>query len=172
MTGEKMPFTNETILPGDFPKYEEVTTTLIDPGYWEVIRWRFLIGLCVVAVIVILFFVVPGLREAKWYVSVLLLLFISLRYLLMKMAFARRSYAVREHDIIYRHGILSVITTIVPFNRIQHVALLEGFIERKYHVATIQIFTAGGSSADIKVAGLPKEIASALKEIILEKIKK
>ncbi len=172
MTGEKIPFTNATILPGDFPKYEEAATTLIDPDYWKVIWWRFLIGLCVIAAIVILFFVVPGLQEAKWYVSVPLLLFISIRYFLMKMAFVRRSYAVREHDIIYRHGILSVITTIVPFNRIQHVALLEGFIERKYRVATVQIYTAGGSSADIKVAGLPRETALALKEIILGKIKK
>lgn len=167
-----MDFKNDTIPPWDFPKHEEVATTRIHPDYWKVIQWRFLIVLIFMVGVAVMFFLMPDLHDVAWYVSAGFLAIIMLLYFLHKAAFQRRSYAVREHDIIYRHGILSVNTTIVPFNRIQHIAVMEGFIARKYGVATLGIYTAGGSSADLRIAGLPADAAGAMKEIILRKIKR
>lgn len=166
-----MNFSNEVIPPQGFPKYESVPMIKVDAAYWKVMKWRFLIAFIILTAVASVFFLIPGLAPARWYVAMAFLAGITARYLLQKAAFERRSYAIREHDIIYRHGILSVITTVVPFSRIQHVAVLEGFLSGKYGIAAIRVYTAGGSSADIKVAGLPKEIAFGIKEIILGKIK-
>jgi membrane protein YdbS with pleckstrin-like domain len=34
--------------------------------------------------------------------------------------------AFREHDVLYKYGILATKTIIIPYNRVQHVALHEG----------------------------------------------
>src|SRR5690606_41032422 len=49
------------------------------------------------------------------------LLFIGFLIWSNRLAFKKRGYAVREKDLLYRSGILSTTTTIVPFNRIQHI---------------------------------------------------
>ena len=59
-----------------------------------------------------------------------------------------------EHDAIYKSGLISETTTIIPFNRVQHVALHQGFISRKLGLASIELFTAGGSSSDLEIPGL------------------
>jgi membrane protein YdbS with pleckstrin-like domain len=35
-----------------------------------------------------------------------------------------------EHDVLYKYGILATKTIIIPYNRVQHVALHEGFVSR------------------------------------------
>src|SRR5690606_34653268 len=90
--------------------------------------------------------------------------------ILYSKAFHKRKYAVREHDIIYQRGLLSNHVTIVPFSRIQHVAVYESFLARKLKLAQIQIFTAGGTAGTLKISGLEKENAEKIKAVILGKI--
>lgn len=84
--------------------------------------------------------------------------------------FKYRKYAVRERDLIYRRGLVREITSIVPFNRIQHITLLEGWLSRILKLKTLVIYTAGGSTAMLRVPGLPAEVAERIKGLILEKI--
>jgi len=42
-------------------------------------------------------------------------------------------------------------------------------MERKFEIATIKFFTAGGALADLKISGLPKDDAETLRSHILEK---
>jgi membrane protein YdbS with pleckstrin-like domain len=60
--------------------------------------------------------------------------------------------------------------TAVPFNRIQHVESSNTPLDRKYDLATLQLFTAGGSSGDLKINGLDIEIAENLRIFILGKV--
>ena len=59
--------------------------------------------------------------------------------------------------------------TAVPFNRIQHVETSNTPLDRKFGLATLQLFTAGGSSGDLKIDGLGDDIASQLRVFILDK---
>ena len=74
--------------------------------------------------------------------------------------------------MLFKSGVIATTTTIVPYNRIQHVALHEGFISRKYNLAEIQIFTAGGSGSDLEIPGIAKEEAENIKQLLMGKIKK
>ena len=81
----------------------------------------------------------------------------------------KRGLAVREHDILYKRGLIWRTVTIIPFNRIQHIESHRGPIERKLGLATLKIYTAGGASSDIAMSGLTAHRASQLRELILTK---
>lgn len=82
----------------------------------------------------------------------------------------RIGYAVRERDIIYKSGILWHTVTAVPFNRIQHVEKSSTPLDRRFNIATLQLFTAGGSGGDLRIHGLPAKAAEKLRFFILKKI--
>ena len=76
---------------------------------------------------------------------------------------------MREKDIIYKSGIVAETTSIIPLNRIQHVALDEGLFSRIYKLATLQIHTAG-VSGNMNIAGIPAHQARKIKEVLLSKL--
>ena len=82
----------------------------------------------------------------------------------------RIGYAVRERDIIYKSGVFWHTITAVPFNRIQHVEKSSTPLDRRFDIATLQLFTAGGAGGDLKIHGLPARTAERLRFFILEKI--
>jgi membrane protein YdbS with pleckstrin-like domain len=71
---------------------------------------------------------------------------------------------------VYKSGLISETTTIVPFQRIQHVALHQGLFSRFFGLASLELFTAGGSSTDLHISGLLLEEAQRYKIWIVEKI--
>ena len=74
--------------------------------------------------------------------------------------------------MIYQHGVISTTTIVIPYNRVQHVALHEGFVARFFGLARIDIFTAGGSSSDIIIPGIAKDQAEDIKQLLMGKIQK
>ncbi|MDT0644278.1 PH domain-containing protein [Zunongwangia sp. F363] len=79
-------------------------------------------------------------------------------------------YCLREKDIIYRRGYIVSKTTVISFNRIQHVSISRGVLDKIFKLSTLKIFTAGGSGSDISIPGLKPELARDLKEALVQKI--
>ena len=98
--------------------------------------------------------------------SVLALLMLAF----VRISFKAKSFAMREHDIVYKSGFISLETTLIPFNRVQHIEIHEGVLMRMYNLTTLQIFTAGGAMSDLKIAGLYKTDAEKMKAFITGKI--
>ena len=82
----------------------------------------------------------------------------------------KKGYVLRDRDIVFRSGVIWRSVTAIPFNRIQHVETSSDPLDRKFELATLQIFTAGGSGGDLKINGLEKEVAEQLRMFILEKV--
>lgn len=82
----------------------------------------------------------------------------------------RRGYAIRDKDIVYKSGIFWHTVTAIPFNRIQHVEKSSTPLDRRFSIATLQLFTAGGSGGDLKIHGLSADIAEKLRIFILDKV--
>ena len=80
-----------------------------------------------------------------------------------------KAYALRDHDIIYKSGVVFFKLTTVPFNRVQHCEIKQGPIQRWFGLNTLQIFTAGGATSDLVIDGLNPERAKRLKEFIINK---
>ncbi|TQV77112.1 PH domain-containing protein [Aliikangiella marina] len=81
-----------------------------------------------------------------------------------------KGYVLRDRDVLYKQGIWWQKRTGVSFKRIQHIDITHGPIERKFELATIKFFTAGGSLADLSISGLPKSYAEKMRAIIMDKV--
>lgn len=84
----------------------------------------------------------------------------------------KKGYAMRDKDIVYKSGVFWHTVTAIPFNRIQHVEKSSTPLDRRYDLATLQLFTAGGSGGDLKIHGLPANLAEDMRTFILEKVGK
>jgi len=82
----------------------------------------------------------------------------------------RRGWALREHDLVYRYGVIWRKTVILPFARIQHVETTSGPLERWLGLMRVKCFTAGGVSSDLTVEGLDIAAARKVRQYLLEQI--
>lgn len=85
----------------------------------------------------------------------------------VRIAVRRKGYALREHDILYHTGVLWQRVTAIPFNRVQHVETTSGILERLFGLASLVVFTAGGSGGDLRIRGLEACAADRLRDYIL-----
>ncbi|MCH8546636.1 MAG: PH domain-containing protein [Cryomorphaceae bacterium] len=81
--------------------------------------------------------------------------------------FPTRKFLVRSHDVTYEYGRLFYTVTTIPINRIQHVSLGQSPLEQLFHLAHLNIYTAGGNQADLTLPGLKYQIAENLKDHLL-----
>ncbi len=103
-----------------------------------------------------------------YYAAVAGILFFGFQYFLIFKNQEVYGYALRERDIVFRRGFLFEKTTIIPFSRIQHVSISQGILDKSLKIATLQIYTAGGSGSDINIPGLEPQRATAVKEAIVK----
>ncbi|HRD06122.1 MAG: PH domain-containing protein [Saprospiraceae bacterium] len=118
-------------------------------------------GVCVLA------FTVEEVRP-YWVLSVagVAIVFGLLAWIEFK-AFKFRGYALRNHDLLFREGWLWKSWTVIPFNRIQHLEINQGPIDRLFDLASLQLYTAGGASSDIEIDGLTPQRAADIKTFIM-----
>ncbi|MDQ8186680.1 PH domain-containing protein [Pelagicoccus sp. SDUM812002] len=83
----------------------------------------------------------------------------------------RRGVALREEDIVFKRGLFWHQHTLLPLNRIQHIEIHRGPIERKLGLSSLRLYTAGGSGVDLQISGLESERADRIKQFILDKAK-
>lgn len=168
---EEAPFTNEAVDLTGLPAFEKVSFQPLHKDYLNVVY----ISNTLFAVVLSVAFLVMVLTN-DWFMENILwlagakLLFIGLLFLVANKAFKRKGYALREKDVLFTRGLIAHKTTVIPLNRIQHVALHEGFLSRMYDLSEVQIYTAGGSSSDLSIPGVPKEEALKIKNYLLTQI--
>ena len=85
--------------------------------------------------------------------------------------FKSKGYALRQHDIIYKEGVITHSVMAIPFNRVQHSEVTQGPIDRFLNLSSLSIYTAGGSSSDLSIPGLIPEEANRLRDFIVSKTK-
>lgn len=166
-------FTNETLNLNSLPKFEEVSFSPLHKNYIKVVYINIAITLLIFAVgIGVLLYFNEELQNTLSYSisGISYLVFALIIFFSSIASVKKRGFAVREKDILYKRGLISTTTTMIPFNRIQHVAMHEGAFSRIFDLAQIQIFTAGGNSSDIKISGIEKEKAENIKELLMQKI--
>ncbi len=157
----------------EIPNHEDVVLHPVEQNYKKVLltEWAilWLIGFTV-AVTAIFFFDALQATPVFLLIIACLVLLAGFHFFSITKAFPHMSYAMREHDVLFRKGWLFQQIHIVPLSKIQHCVIRKGPLERKYKLASLQLFTAANSSfADIKIGGLTEEQAERLKEWVLSK---
>lgn len=164
-------FQNKQLNMNALPRSAQVEFYPLDPKY--LIKLNIVTGtgaLVALGVLLTAYFILEDYRDLFPFLAVLFLLllfwFFYRNFELQK----RNGYAVRERDIIYRRGFVYETTTIVPFNRVQHVSAGRDLLDKFLGITFLQIFSAGGSGSDISIPGLPPTTAEELKEEISQRI--
>lgn len=168
-------FTNTTLDTTQLPKFEEVPFTRLHAKYLWIVLYSF-------ALFILVFIGAPlgydyfnpyEFTSRFWLLfEISIPIILVLGTLFTVFSYNKKGYAFRTHDVLYRHGVIATTTIIIPYNRIQHVALHEGILARFFGLATIQIYTAGGSSSDLSIPGIAKSEAENIKQLLMGKIQK
>lgn len=171
-----MEFTNPQIEMDEVPDYSAVELTPVAPAFlaysmltsaavWLILAGASVAGRFLSWVDWLRIDWLPG-----WWLSAILLTLIPLSLLWAWLDARRRGWALRQHDLIYREGVIRQRTTILPFARIQHVETASGPLERAFGLMRVKCFTAGGSTADLAVLGLDRHQARRVRSYLLERI--
>ena len=165
-------FTNEQVLDFDIPvlatlEYSPLEKNLLKADIvWTIIFYT--IGFAIVLVLKyaanVEFFV-----DYAHYVGLVLGALLIMSLLFVRAEFKKKSYALRQKDIIYEKGLFWRSSTVIPFNRVQHCEVSQGPIDRFYNLSELKIFTAGGASSDLTIGGLLPETANRIKDFIVTK---
>lgn len=168
---DKDVFTNESLDVASLPRYEEVQLNPLSPKYLVKLNIGTGISMLIfLAGLVIAYSFLEPYRYLFPFAGILFLLFFFWSFFSNYQLLKRSGYALRERDIIFKRGYLFVRTTIVPFNRVQHVSVERGVIDKLLNISTLKVFTAGGSGSDVSIPGLEPEKATSLKEEISDRI--
>lgn len=166
-------FMNETIDTTQLPKFEDVVFSVLHPNYWKVTLISLAVFFLVLAIGVgLVFYFNENLYPFIYQLSIVFAVLLLLVFYFSWISFKKKGFAFRTHDVLFRHGIIATNMLVIPYNRVQHVALHEGFVSRFFGLAKIQIFTAGGNSSDIEIPGIAKEEAENIKQLLMVKIQK
>jgi uncharacterized protein len=164
-------FTNETIDVAALPKFEETTLISLEPAYWKVVVFNIAVTFFIIAAATgLLFYFADNFPVEIWMALTAYFISLVLTIVISIVNFRNKGFAIREHDVIYRTGAIAISTHIIPYNRIQHAAVHEGFLSRKLGLAAVEIFTAGADGSDMKIPGLNKVQAENLRQLIVGKI--
>ena len=176
MLGQEPPsvgegFTNRQVHVQEVPTTATLEYSKLEPAYRNVS-----------VISTVLFFLVPalvilGIRLSgneffvaySHYLWLGIGLFCLLMIVMVVLEFKKKSYALRERDLVYNEGFIWQSSTVVPFNRVQHCEVSQGPVERLFGLSELKIFTAGGSSSDISIPGLSPDTAERLKEFVVLK---
>ncbi len=163
-------FQNPEIALDSLPGTEELDWQSLHPNYKRRVRLqRVLILLALAVALSIGAFVLHFPRLPILLLSSLwvILAVVSLGW--PTLSVPRKGYVVRDKDIVFRSGVIWRSVTAIPFNRIQHVETSNTPFDRRFDIATLQLFTAGGAGGDLRIDGLGRDTAEQLRVFTLEK---
>jgi len=163
-------FQNPEIALDELPGTRDLDWQMLDPLYARSLRLQMLVVFVVIGIALSVLSFIPniGLLEISVFWAQFLIVAAAL-LVWPSFSVPRRGYVLRDKDVLFRKGVIWRSVTAVPFNRIQHVETSNTPFDRRYGLATLQLFTAGGSSGDLKIDGLGKDTAERLRIFILDR---
>jgi len=160
-------FSNESLDVSSIPRLNDDAFVPVDRNYLKVsmigyVIWTLLvIGVCVAISVVI--------PENKWIPLVVMAGILALTALGAVgtiLGVKNLGYQVREHDLTFRHGVLTKTVETVPFVRVQHARVTQGPIERAFGISRLAVNSAG---PDLNLPGLAFDDAERLRAIVVER---
>lgn len=89
---------------------------------------------------------------------------------LLPKAVTYKGFAIREHDITYRSGIIFQSVTTVPFSKIQQVSIRQNPVTRLFGLYAVDIVNGAQMLSNISIPGLSAETAEEIKALVAKKL--
>lgn len=162
-------FENRQVDIGDIPNYKSVSFLKLHKNYSKIVLLNSLITLAIgVAVCVVIY--IKLTEFSKLYTILLLLLITLVLAIFPILSHKKKMYAFRQHDVLFRDGLIFKTTHISPFIRLQHVVIKQGWYAKKLGLATLVMYTAANNFSDISIPGLTLEDAEKWKSFLMNRI--
>lgn len=162
-------FENNSVLIENIPKYEEVTFTNLHKDYVKIIRLNTLITLLIGVTLSLALYFIFEESEKYYFIAGILMLF-SFIALYPLLAYKKKKYAFRQHDVLYASGLIFKSTHIIPYIRLQHVVIKQGWYAKRLGLASLQLHTAANDNVDVSIPGLTLEEAERWKSFLLNRL--
>lgn len=164
-------FENQPVFGDSLPKVEAQNFIGLEKKYLiQILIFRTIVAVVFLAAGVLFYVFANDAPFHKLLLSIPLaamgLLMIALGYF----GFFNKGYALRQRDVSYREGLFFRTLTTVPLTRVQHSELVRGPLDRLMGLASVKMYTAGGSTSDLVIPGLLNETAEQVREFINKKI--
>ena len=168
MNQENQIFSNQQIDLSSLPEADRMDMIFLEPSY-KILRYisSALYAFIFITISWIVVWFEPSFRPYGYFAATAITLFAWLMIVYAGVSFKYMSYAIREKDISYKSGWLWKSMTTVPFNRVQHCDIKQGILDRRFGLAKLTIYTAGGANTDLEIPGLFPDTAEKLKAFIL-----
>ena len=151
-----------------------ITWQPVEPAYKTSLQIAVILDMGLLAIVGAVFYLwVPNtswLPNALWLAIpwAVITLFLGLFWSSRRFQFT--AYARTDASMYLRRGALWRLTRAVPLNRIQHVEVRQGLIERTLGLAHLTLYTAGSGGADLSIPGLKLATAEAMKASLVDAI--
>lgn len=73
-------------------------------------------------------------------------------------------FLLRTEDFLLQSGVLWRKAALIPLHRVQHVTISQGPLQKRFALATLKVYTAGGLDAEAALADIDYGVAQALSE--------
>lgn len=166
-------FSNSVLLPDNLPEIETKEFNTLDKKYLKILIIQKTVAFVIVLGGLLAFQIFSDIDipiTVKIIVSAVVVLLLLYSIALVFWTFPRKGYLLRENDISFQKGLFFYKVTSIPFNRIQHVEVTQGILQKAFKLSSIKLFTAGGSASDLSIPGLPTNVAQNLKDYLSDKI--
>lgn len=168
MNQENQIFTNTQVDLSSLPEADRMEMISLEPTY-KMLRYisSAIYAFIFISISWLIVWFQPGFQPYGYIVASIITLFSWMMIVYAGVSFKYLSYAIREKDISYQSGWLWKSMTTVPFNRVQHCDIKQGILDRRFGLAKLTIYTAGGANTDLEIPGLIPDTAEKLKAFIL-----
>ncbi|WP_163930508.1 PH domain-containing protein [Paraferrimonas sp. SM1919] len=173
MNVEQQGFSNQVLESAELPQLQQIGFEKLDARYMpmrkvaHVLFWAVVVGLILAAKFQPFYELPQPVQSNLNYVILIIvgIFLVTLAYI--HFADKNKKFALRQQDINYHCGLFFYRTISQPILRIQHVELKQGPIERRYNLARLQVFSAGGEFHTFEIPGLDLAKAEQMRQFIL-----
>ena len=162
-------FENTLVKLNEIPKYQEINFSSLHKSYKKIVVLNSLFTLVLGNGICIAFFFLIDEIE-KFYAIVPIIVISALLALFPLLSYKKKKYAFRQHDVLFKKGLIFKSTHISPYIRLQHVVIKQGWYAKKLGLATLVMYTAANNFSDISIPGLTLEEAERWKSFLMNRI--
>ncbi|WND03784.1 PH domain-containing protein [Temperatibacter marinus] len=165
-------FVNDPVETDFLPKADALIFSTLSPKYTKSARILMFLWLALPFIPTIIIMLISNSDKwliTQWWSPFMYLLPVLVMQLLLGPIMRAKGYAIRDHDIHYQSGLIWRKVVTLPFNRIQHVEIESGPVDRLFKLSEVKIFTAGGGKTDMAIPGLEFAKATELRDYIVHK---
>jgi hypothetical protein len=161
---------NNQLLESGFLDDQALTGPL--PDDWLVLpaqvltkrRWAWFLSFVAVGSGLILLQVWRGSHWVFWLLWGFVVLVFLVRWCWLPLQVRRTRFLLRTQDFLLQSGVLWRKAVLIPLHRVQHVSISQGPLQKRFGLATLKVFTAGGLDAEAALADIEYQLAQALSE--------